>query len=65
MCLGVFVCVLGVFMCVCFRCVYVSMCLGVFMCVCVLGVFMCVCFRCFCDLLLGMLHCTQQYYMPC
>ena len=42
------VCVLGglcVFrcVCVCFRCVYVSMCLGVFMCVCVLGVFMFVC----------------------
>jgi len=43
--------------CVCV-CLYVSVCMCIYMCVYIyIYIF-------FCDLLLGMLHCTQQYYMP-
>ena len=44
-------------------CMHVCMYVCIYMYVCVY-VCMHVCMHFFCDLLLGMLHCTRQYYMP-
>ena len=68
-CMYVYVCVC---MCVCmylckYVCVYVCVCMYACMYLCVyvcMNICTHVCMYFFCDLLLGMLHCTQQYYMP-